>query len=160
MLNNVPAIQDTVSRQIRAANETRGLWYYMLIKSAGKYGLDEEQFARSAIRKVGNLYRGLYPDTDSISEYIGTFLNDQNIKQFHMELKSLTDDEAVVYFHYCPMCGAWEKLTQDGKEIAKICDCAMDVDRGVFDCYEHIGFRLDRAIGAGDDVCELHFLKK
>lgn len=41
-----------------------------------------------------------------------------------------------------------------------ICDCAMDVDRGVFDRYEHLGFRLDQAIACGDDVCELHFLKK
>lgn len=153
-------INDFVSCEIRKANETRGLWYYMLVQSAGKYGMDKEKFARGAIRKLGNLYRDGYPDTDSIPEFIGAFLNDHNIKQFSMELKSLTDDEAVVHFHYCPMYGAWCKLTDDQKEIDMICDCAMDVDRGVFDKYEHIGFRLDKAIACGDDVCELHFLKK
>lgn len=91
---------------------------------------------------------------------MGAFLNDHNIKQFHMELVSLTDDEAVVHFHYCPMCGAWTKLTDNEKEIGMICDCAMDVDRGVFDLYEHIGFKLEKAIGCGDNVCELHFVRK
>ena len=36
----------------------------------------------------------------------------------------------------------------------------MDVDRGVFDIYEHIGFKLEKAIGCGDNVCELHFVRK
>ena len=103
MIKNEHKINDSLSTEIRKANETRGLWYYELVKSAGKYGLDEEVYARSAIRKLGNLYRGLYPDTDSVPEFMGAFLNDHNIKQFHMELKSLTDEEAVVHFHYCPM---------------------------------------------------------
>ena len=105
MIKNEHHINDFVSSEIRKANETRGLWYYELVQSAGKYGLDKEQFARAAIRKLGNLYRGGYPDTDSVPEFMGAFLNDHNIKQFHMELVSLTDDEAVVHFHYCPMCG-------------------------------------------------------
>lgn len=160
MIKNEPKINDFLTTEIRKCNETRGLWYYELVKSAGRYGMDEEKFARGAIRKLGNLYRGLYPDTDSVPEYMGAFLNDHNIKQFGMELVSLTDEEAVVHFHYCPMCGAWTKLTDDPKELSMICDCAMDVDRGVFDLYDHIGFKLVRAIGCGDDVCELHFVKK
>ena len=103
MIKNEHHINDFVSSEIRKANETRGLWYYELVQSAGKYGLDKEQFARAAIRKLGNLYRGGYPATDSVPEFMGAFLNDHNIKQFHMELVSLTDDEAVVHFHYCPM---------------------------------------------------------
>ncbi len=153
-------INDSITMEMRKVNELRGLWYYQLVKSAGRYGLDEETFARGAIRKLGNLYRDLYPDTDNVSEFVAAFLNDHNVKQFRMELISMTDDEAVVHFHYCPMFGAWCKLTEDQKEIDMICDCAMDVDRGVFDRYEHLGFRLDQAIACGDDVCELHFLKK
>ena len=59
MIKNEHMINDFLSSEIRKANETRGLWYYELVKSAGQYGLDEEKFARSAIRKLGNLYRGL-----------------------------------------------------------------------------------------------------
>lgn len=160
MIQNNAKINDTLSKEIRKANETRGMWYYQLVKAAGRYGLDEEAYARSAIRKLGNLYRKNYPDTDSISQFMGAFMNDQTIKQFHAKLVSMTDEEAIVHFHYCPMCGAWTKLTEDEKEIGLICDCAMDVDRGVFDLYDHIGFKLERAIGMGDGVCELHFVKK
>ncbi|MBQ6395677.1 MAG: L-2-amino-thiazoline-4-carboxylic acid hydrolase [Atopobiaceae bacterium] len=160
MKTQTTPIQDALSIEMRKSNELRGLWYYQLVQSAGKYGLDKEKFARGAIRKLGNLYRYNYPDTDSIPEFIGAFLNEFNVKQFRMELMDLTDDEAVVHFHYCPMFGSWCKLTEDQDEIDMICDCAMDVDRGVFDLYDHIGFRLDRAIATGDDVCELHFMKK
>ena len=160
MIQNNAKINDTLSKEIRKVNETRGMWYYQLVKAAGRYGLDEEAYARSAIRKLGNLYRKNYPDTDSISQFMGAFMNDQTIKQFHAKLVSMTDEEAIVHFHYCPMCGAWTKLTEDEKEIGLICDCAMDVDRGVFDLYDHIGFKLERAIGMGDGVCELHFVKK
>ena len=160
MKKQTPVARDFVSNEIRKANETRGLWYYCLVQSAGRHGLDKEAFARGAIRRLGNLYRDTFPDTDSIAEFIGAFLSDQNVKQFGMELVSLTDDEAVVQFRYCPMCGAWTQLTDDEEEIRLICDCAMDVDRGVFDRYEHLGFRLEKAIGAGDGVCELHFVQK
>ena len=51
MIKNEHKINDSLSTEIRKANETRGLWYYELVKSAGKYGLDEEAYARSAIRK-------------------------------------------------------------------------------------------------------------
>ena len=73
------------------------------------HGLDEEAYARDAIRKLGNLYRKNYPDTDSISQFMGAFMNDQTIKQFHAELVSMTDEEAIVHFHYCPMCGGLDK---------------------------------------------------
>lgn len=160
MIKNTTKINDFVTTEVRKANELRGLWYYQLVKSAGRHGLDEETFARGAIRKLGNHVRSFFEYTDSVPEFVGWFFNEQSLKQFGLELVSLTDDEAVVNFHYCPMCGAWTKLTDDPKELSMICDCAMDVDRGIFDLYDHIGFRLEKAIGCGDDVCELHFVKK
>lgn len=160
MIKNETTINDTLSKEIRKANETRGLWYYMLVKSAAKHGLDAEKYARGAIRKLGNYNRKNYPDTDSIAEFIGAFMAEHTIKQFHAELVSLTDDEAIVHFHYCPMAGAWAKITDDEKHIALLCDCAMDVDRGIFDLYDHIGFELLEAICFGDEVCKLRMHKK
>ena len=161
MLNNVAKkyVGDKEVDAVRGAYENRARWYYYLVREGLDKGLPLE-FARGAIRKLGHLYRGLYPDTDSVPEFVGAFLSEHHIKQFGMQLKSLTEDEGVIHFHYCPMLGAWTKLTCDEKEIGMICDCAMDVDRGTFDCYDHIGFRLEKAIGCGDEVCELHFYKK
>ncbi|MFR6334245.1 MAG: hypothetical protein ACLUOI_39375 [Eisenbergiella sp.] len=56
MIQNNAKINDTLSKE-KKANETRGMWYYQLVKAAGRYSLDEEAYARSAIRKLGNLYR-------------------------------------------------------------------------------------------------------
>jgi hypothetical protein len=160
LFKNETSINDALSREIRAANETRGLWYFMLLKSAARYGLDLETYAHGAVRKVGQYYRKRNPDTESIPEFIGAFLSEHVTKQFHAELASLTDEEAIVHFHYCPMAGMWQKLSNDGKLIEKICDCAMDVDRGLFDLYEHIGFELVHSIVSGHDVCKLRFYKK
>ena len=55
MIHNAK-INDTLSKEIRKANETRGMWYYQLVKAAGRYCLDEGGYARSAIRKIENLY--------------------------------------------------------------------------------------------------------
>ena len=160
MIKNETTINDFLSKEIRKANETRGLWYYMLIKSAEKHGLDPEKYARGAIRKLGQYNRRHYPNTDSVAEFIGSFMVEHTLKQFHAELVSLTDDEAIVHFHYCPMAGAWTKLTDDEEHIGMICDCAMDVDRGIFDLYDHIGFDLLEAVAKGDNVCKLRFYKK
>lgn len=160
MFKNETTVNDTLSREIRAANETRGLWYYMLVKSAAKHGLDAESYARGAIRQVGQYYRKKYPNTDSVPDFLGAFLSEHTIKQFHAELISLTDDEAVVHFHYCPMAAMWKRLSDDGEYLKKICDCAMDVDRGVFDLYEHLGFELIDSIVAGCSVCKLRIYKK
>ena len=35
MIQNNAKINDTLSKEIRRANETRGMWYYQLVKAAG-----------------------------------------------------------------------------------------------------------------------------
>jgi hypothetical protein len=129
------------------------------MKSAAKHGLDAEEYARGAIRKLGQYYRKNYPDDPSIPDFIGAFLSEHTIKQFHAELISLTDDEAVVHFHYCAMADMWKRLSNDHEYIKMVCDCAMDVDRGVFDLYDHIGFELCDSIVAGG-ACKLRMYKK
>jgi hypothetical protein len=160
MVTNITPINDSLSKTIRTDSETRGLWYYMLMKSAGKHGLDREKYARGAIYKLGQMYRRRYPDTDSLPVFVGAFFSEYTLKQFHAEIKMLSDDEAFVHFNYCPMMGMWSKLTDDPEDLALVCDCAMDVDRGTFDLYEHIGFELGSCIARGAPYCELHMFKK
>ena len=159
MIRNEPVIADSLTLEVRRQNELRGLWVYQMIKAAGRRGLDEEAYARAAIRKLGRLFSLHHPRTDSVREYMDSFLTPTTLSQFGAELVSLDDAEGVVHFHYCPMLGMWRRLTDDEKELGLICDCAMDVDRGIFDCYPGIDFELKRAIGAGDDVCEIHMIR-
>ena len=44
MIQNNAKINDTLSKEIRKANETRGMWYYQLVKAAGRYGLCPQRY--------------------------------------------------------------------------------------------------------------------
>ena len=78
-----------------------------------------------------------------------------NRKLFDMEVVSEDENEVHIEFHYCPMCGQWIKTTDDQAFIEKICDIAMDVDRGLFDMYDCFEFELGRTICQGHSTCEV-----
>lgn len=160
MIKNLPTINEELLNALRVANENRGIWYYYLLKTAQDKGYDIEDFARKAIRKVGQSNRPLYPDTDDLKTFVDAFMNDISKKLFEMELISMDEEKAHIDFHYCPMAGAWIKLTEDQEFIEKICDIAMDVDRGLFDTYDCFEFSLGKTICQGHDTCEIFISKK
>lgn len=160
MIKNLPTINDDLLNSLRKASENRGIWYYFLLKTAQDKGYDIEDFARKAIRKVGQSNRPLYPDTDDLDTFVNAFMDDTNKRLFEMELKSMDDNKANIDFHYCPMAGAWTKLTEDQGFIEKICDIAMDVDRGLFDTYDCFEFSLGKTICQGHETCEIFISKK
>ena len=160
MIKNLPAVNDELIVKLKKANENRGIWYYYLLKIAQDKGYDIEDFARKGIRDVGRSNRYRYPDTDDLKTFVGAFMDDINKKLFDMELKSIDGKEARIDFHYCPMTGAWTKLTDDQEFIEKICDIAMDVDRGLFDTYDCFEFSLGKTICQGHDTCEICIRKK
>jgi hypothetical protein len=58
------------------------------------------------------------------------------------------------------MAAMWKRLSGDDEYLKNVCDCALDVDRGVFDLYNHLGFELVDSIVAGCGVCKLRIYKK
>jgi len=159
MIKNLPSVDDELIVKLRKANENRGLWYYYLLKTAKDKGYNIEEFARKAIRKVGQARKGQYPDTDDLKVFVEAFMDDINKNLFEMELIYINDKEAKIEFHYCPMTGMWTKLTEDQKFLEQICDIAMDVDRGLFDEYDCFDFVLGKTICEGNDTCELYIKK-
>ena len=126
-IKNIPAVKDPLIKKLHAANENRGLWFYYLLKNAHDKGYDIEEIARRGIRAVGHSNR---------------------------ENQS-AEDEVHIEFHYCPMCGQWIKTSDDQEFIEKICDIAMDVDRGLFDMYDCFEFELGKTICQGHDTCQV-----
>ena len=63
-------------------------------------------------------------------------------------------------FHYCPLANAWRKLTDDDEHMAKLCDIAMDGDRGMFTNLDHIKFTLDGTIAEGKPYCRILLTKE
>jgi hypothetical protein len=64
-----------------------------------------------------------------------------------------------VEFHYCPLVNAWTQLTDDEKKIARLCDIAMDGDRGIVSTFPGFNLDLENTIASGDDVCRLVITK-
>jgi hypothetical protein len=76
-----------------------------------------------------------------------------------MKFLKVNDDAFDVDFHYCPLVSAWQKQGCPDEEIDKLCDWAMEGDRGIAEAF---GCELDLAktIARGDGVCELRFRRK
>lgn len=139
---------------LRSAIEHRATWFYLLVEEATKKGLDID-FASDAIFNCGAFHgENLYPKTDSIKEFADAFAN-KNVKDiFEMDVNT-TDEELNIEFHYCPLVNAWRKLTDDEEKIAKLCDLAMDGDRGIISKYDNFEFSLGDTIAKGDKTCQV-----
>ena len=160
MIVNVPLVNDSVSKEVRAENEKRGMIYYQMVKHAVKNGLDKETYARRSVNRIGrDNAKQQFSEFTNIPEFAFSFINEYRISQFRPELKQMTDDEAMIEFHYCPMLGGLMNMTDDGEELELLCDCAMESDRGLADEIG-IDFILGGTIAKGDATCQLCFREK
>lgn len=79
-------------------------------------------------------------------------------KAFEMDVKT-TDNELSIEFHYCPLVEAWRKLTGDEEKISRLCDIAMEGDRGIISCFDKFSFELGDTIANGKDTCQVSIKK-
>lgn len=153
-------INDTLSKEVRFENERRGMIYYQMVKYAEKHGLDKETYARASVNRIGRDNSRLYKESyESLPDFVYGFMNEGLISQFRPELVHMTDEEALVEFHYCPMLGGFCQMTADKQEIELLCDCAMETDRGLT-AQLGFDFTLGNTIANGCDTCQLLFKKK
>ena len=77
---------------------------------------------------------------------------------FEMKILKTTDNELSIDFGFCPLVAAWQKLDCSDQEIARLCDIAMEGDRGIA---ESFGGRLElgETIANGHARCQLRFKK-
>jgi L-2-amino-thiazoline-4-carboxylic acid hydrolase len=145
-------------KDLRDAIEHRATWFYYLIEEAQKRGLDYD-FASDAIKNCGCFHgKNKYTQTDDLKVFAPEFIS-ENVKNiFEMDV-DVTDEELKIEFHYCPLVAAWKKLTDDEEKIAKLCDIAMDGDRGIACQFDAFEFELGKTIAKGDDICEVSFKK-
>lgn len=161
-IKNTPVTLDNaVVNARRAANEVRATWMALFYEEAKKDGIDLEPIMRRAIRKTGYL-SGLSEkeklgEGEVTARKFGTrFVTRSAPETFEKEVVQDTEDEYVVDFHYCSLVSAWQKLGIDDETCAKLCDIAMEGDKGVAEALG-LDFELGDTIAAGDDTCNLCF---
>ncbi len=144
----------------RAAIEHRALWMGLIYDEARKQGADAEAICRAAIKRCGNIHGARHlsncADATDLREFRKVFLSDLTMATFDMEVTENDAKNLRIDFHYCPLVHAWKELGFDDATCARLCDIAMDGDRGIA---ETMGYKLELTdtIAAGCACCKLHF---
>ncbi len=99
-------------------------------------------------------------DISDLKEFAKVFSTETSKKVFEMDYTESSDDKLSVEFHYCPLVSAWLKQGFSDEDIAKLCDIAMDGDRGIAGKLPDFEFELGKTIAQGNAVCEINFIKK
>ena len=150
-------------KDLRGAIEHRATWFYCMINEARKAGIPEEkveEFARKSIFNCGCFHgKTVQAQTDDLKVFGEAFANPNVVDIFEMDVKN-DGKELAIDFGYCPLVSAWKKLTNDEKDIALLCDIAMDGDRGIISQYENFEFELGKTIAKGDAICEVRIRDK
>lgn len=146
----------------RAAIEHRATWMGLIYDEANKAGADAEGICRKAIsrcgRMHGNNFKAACEDPKNVECFRKAFLPELGLNTFEMKVLDCDKDNLYIDFHYCPLLNAWKKLGFDDETCAKLCDIAMDGDRGIA---ASMGYELELTdtIAKGCPTCKLHFHK-
>jgi hypothetical protein len=158
-IKNYPKNKNKIIKAIRGLLERRATWLYLLLDEAEKRGIDTEEFAKAAIMRCG-CFQG-----DKLTADAGT-KSLKGLKKklftlparmvFEMKILACTDDQLNIDFQYCPLVAAWQTQGATDEQIAKLCDIAMQGDRGIassFGCELELG----ETIAKGYNKCEIRF---
>lgn len=162
-ITNVPKnTDDELVNKMRGAFGHRATWMGLMYDEARKKGIDLEEIGRTAIFKTGTLHGTRIENekpADTVEAFGDTFLDETGRKMFEMEFPECPEGELHVEFNYCPLVTAWQDLGFDDETIEKLCDMAMDGDRGIA-AKNGLDFELGDTIAKGCKICSLKFKKK
>ncbi|MGI5174544.1 L-2-amino-thiazoline-4-carboxylic acid hydrolase [Treponema sp. OMZ 840] len=162
IVNNPDAVSPEAQVN-RSQIEHRATWMGLIYDELQKAGVpNAEEIMRKAIMRCGEIHGGRLlarcKDADDVAEFEKVFLNDVGKASFHMNNIQASKDKLHISFNYCALCSAWQQLGFDDKTCEKLCDMAMDGDRGIA---KAMGLKLDLndTIAKGCKTCELVFHK-
>jgi len=158
-IRNIPKHTNKIIKAVRALLEHRATWLYLLLDEAQKRGIDTAEFAKAAVMRCG-CFHGV-----NLTEAAGN-KSLKGLKRilftlparivFEMKILACTDDQLDIDFYYCPLVAAWQSQGATDEQIAKLCDIAMQGDRGIaasFGCELQLG----ETIANGCSKCEIRF---
>jgi len=161
-INKATIIDDERVNINRAAIEHRATWMGLIYDELKKDGIDPEPAFRRAIKRCGLIhganFKAACENPEDCRDFAKVFLNELGQKTFEQEILNVEENDVKVDFHYCALLNAWKKLGFDDETCAKLCDIAMDGDRGIA---EAMGLDLDLTdtLAKGCQTCKLCFHK-
>lgn len=158
---NRPKRNNIILKAIRQTLEHRATWLYLLLKEAEKKGIVWEEIGFPAIRACGNLHgRQLIEasGTTGLTTLRKKVFTLPARLVFEMKILEATDDRLSVDFGYCPLVAAWQKLGCTDEEIGRLCDIAMEGDRGIAEIFGG-KVEIGETIANGYQKCQVRFTK-
>ncbi len=160
-ISNVPKRNNFFLKSIRGLMEHRATWLYLILKEVEKKGVAWEDVGPSAVRACGHMHGKDLVDlsgTKSLKGLKKKLFSKPVQMIFDMKILKSTDTELLIDFGFCPLVTAWQKLGCSDEEISRLCDIAMEGDRGIA---ESFGGHLDLGdtIANGHKTCQLRFKK-
>jgi len=154
-IKNRAKIKDDEINELRSALEHRAAWFYLLVDEADKMNVDREELARKAVFRCGEWHGDKnFGSARNLTDFARLFPPEKARKIFEMET-TLEKNIYTIKFNYCPLVKAWQELTDDEEEIARLCDWAMEGDRGIISRFDFLQMNLKKTIARGDDCCIL-----
>jgi hypothetical protein len=159
IIKNNPKHANRIIKAIRETLEHRAAWLYLLLDEAEKRGINTDEFAKAAILRCG-CFQGDHlvaeAGTKSLKGLKKTLFTLPARMVFEMKTLTCTDDQLHIDFHYCPLVAAWQSHGATDEQIARLCDIAMQGDRGIASSF---GCELDlgETIAKGHRKCEIRF---
>jgi len=148
-------------RGIRGTLEHRAAWLYLLLKEAEKKGIKWEEIGFPAIKQCGHIHGQDLVNLSGTSSLKGLrkkLFTKPAQMVFDMKIIESTDNRLSINFGYCPLVSAWQKLGCTDEEIARLCDIAMEGDRGIAESFGG-ELHLGDTIAKGALKCEIKFIK-
>ena len=130
--------------------------------AAREEGIDLEPIMRKAIHKIGveggQGEKAKYFNNEKVtaSGYAHYFTEKALSDKFEKSLDYDTEDAAVVALHYCALQAAWQKMGLSDEDCAKLCDIAMEGDRGIAEG-AGLDFELEGTLAEGCKCCTLRY---
>jgi hypothetical protein len=158
---NVSKRNHFLIKAVRKLLEHRATWLYLLLKEGENQGVEWETIGYPAVRACGNMHGKEYIRLGGTAGLKGLkkklfTLPAQMV--FDMNILESTDEKLAIDFGYCPLVAAWQKLGCTDEEIERLCDIAMEGDRGIAESYGG-KLKLGGTIAKGDKKCEVIFIK-
>ncbi|RJP91504.1 MAG: elastase-1 [Desulfobacteraceae bacterium] len=160
-ITNMPKRNNFILKAIRGTLEHRATWLYFLLKEAGKKGVTWEDIGYPAVRACGNMHgRELIASggTNSLKGLKKKLFTLPAQIVFEMKILESTGHKLSIDFGYCPLVAAWQKLGCNDEEIQRLCDIAMEGDRGIAESFGG-KMELGGTIAAGHQKCQIRFTK-
>jgi hypothetical protein len=160
-ITNVPKRNNFILKAIRGTLEHRATWLYLILKEAEKKGIQWEDIGYPAIKACGNMHGRELVDLSGTNSLKGLKKKLFTIPAqlvFDMKILESADNKLFIDFGYCPLVAAWQKLGCTDEEIGRLCDIAMEGDRGIAESFGG-KMALGETIANGHKACQIRFTK-